>query len=131
MCCLFGLYDYGKSLSAKQKSRIISALAVAAEARGTDAAGIAYLSGSHLSIYKRPQPAHRLRFRIPAAANVVMGHTRMTTQGSEHRNYNNHPFYGQIGSMDFPVVTKCYNKLCSKSFFTKLSYFCRTSELAL
>ena len=104
MCCLFGLYDYGKNLSARQKSRIISALAVAAEARGTDAAGIAYLSGSHLSIYKRPLPAHRLRFRIPAAANVVMGHTRMTTQGSEHQNYNNHPFYGQIGSMDFALA---------------------------
>ena len=104
MCCLFGLYDYGKSLSAKQKSRIISALAVAAEARGTDAAGIAYLSGSHLSIYKRPLPAHRLRFRIPAATDVVMGHTRMTTQGSEHRNYNNHPFYGQTGSTGFALA---------------------------
>ena len=104
MCCLFGLYNYGQSLSAKQKSRIISALAVAAEARGTDAAGIAYLSGSHLSIYKRPLPAHRLRFRIPAAANVVMGHTRMTTQGSEHRNYNNHPFYGQIGIESFALA---------------------------
>ena len=104
MCCLFGLYDYGQSLSARQKSRIISALAVAAEARGTDATGIAYLSGTHLSIYKRPLPAHRLRFRIPAAANVVMGHTRMTTQGSSHRNYNNHPFYGQIGSMGFALA---------------------------
>lgn len=104
MCCLFGLYDYGQSLSAKQKSRIISALAVAAEARGTDAAGIAYLSGSHLSIYKRPLPAHRLRFRVPAAANVIMGHTRMTTQGSSHRNYNNHPFYGQTGSMGFALA---------------------------
>ena len=79
MCCLFGFYDYGHSLSAKQKSRLVSALAVAAEARGTDATGIAYLTNSHLSIYKRPLPAHRLRFRIPAAANVVMGHTRMTT----------------------------------------------------
>ena len=104
MCCLFGLYDYGKSLSATQKSKIISALAVAAEARGTDAAGIAYLSGSHLSIYKCPLPAHRLRFRIPAAANVVMGHTRMTTQGSSHRNYNNHPFYGQTGSTYFALA---------------------------
>ena len=104
MCCLFGLYDYGQSLSARQKSRIISALAVAAEARGTDAAGIAYLSGSHLSIYKRPLPAHRLRFRIPAAANVVMGHTRMATQGSSHRNYNNHPFYGQTVSTDFALA---------------------------
>ena len=66
--------------------------------------GLLYLSGSHLSIYKRPLPAHRLRFRIPAVANVVMGHTRMTTQGSSHRNYNNHPFYGQTGSTYFALA---------------------------
>ena len=104
MCCLFGLYDYGQSLSARQKSRIISALAVAAEARGTDATGIAYLANSHLSIYKRPLPAHRLCFRVPKAADVVMGHTRMTTQGSESRNYNNHPFYGQVVSGGFALA---------------------------
>lgn len=27
MCCLFGLYDYGGTLSAKQKNRMIAALA--------------------------------------------------------------------------------------------------------
>ena len=104
MCCLFGFYDYGHSLSAKQKSRLVSALAVAAEARGTDATGIAYLANSHLSIYKRPLPAHRLRLRIPKAADVVMGHTRMTTQGSESQNYNNHPFYGQVASGGFALA---------------------------
>ncbi len=104
MCCLFGFYDYGHSLSAKQKSRLVSALAVAAEARGTDATGIAYLTNSHLSIYKRPLPAHRLRLRIPKVEDVVMGHTRMTTQGSESRNYNNHPFYGQLGSTGFALA---------------------------
>ena len=92
MCCLFGFYDYGHNLSAKQKSRLVSALSVAAEVRGTDATGIAYLANSHLSVYKRPLPAHRLWLRIPQTADVVMGHTRMTTQGSESRNYNNHPF---------------------------------------
>ena len=104
MCCLFGFYDYGHSLSAKQKSRLVSALAVAAEVRGTDATGIAYLANSHLSIYKRPLPAHRLRLHIPKVADVVMGHTRMTTQGSESRNYNNHPFYGQVASGGFALA---------------------------
>ena len=104
MCCLFGFYDYGHSLSAKQKSRLVSALSVAAEVRGTDATGIAYLANSHLSIYKRPLPAHRLRLHIPKAADVVMGHTRMTTQGSESQNYNNHPFYGQVASGGFALA---------------------------
>ena len=42
MCCLFGLYDYGGTLSAKQKNRMIAALAAASEVRGIDATGIAY-----------------------------------------------------------------------------------------
>ena len=37
MCCLFGIYDYKGSLTAAQKKRLISALAIAAEERGTDA----------------------------------------------------------------------------------------------
>ena len=98
MCCLFGLYDYGGMLSVKQKNRIVSALAVASEVRGTDATGIAYRNGTHLCIYKRPFPARWMRFRIPAEAKAVMGHTRMTTQGSEKQNCNNHPFYGTTSS---------------------------------
>ena len=104
MCCLFGLYDYGHCLSSRQKNQIISALAVSAETRGTDATGIAYLAGTRLSIYKRPLPAHRLRLRVPQNTDVVMGHTRMTTQGSERRNYNNHPFYGLAGKERFALA---------------------------
>ena len=104
MCCLFGLYDYGGMLSVKQKNRIVSALAVASEVRGTDATGIAYKNGTHLCIYKRPFPARWMRFRIPAEAKAVMGHTRMTTQGSEKQNCNNHPFYGTTNSGAFALA---------------------------
>ena len=68
MCCLFGLYDYGGTLSAKQKNRMIAALAAASEVRGIDATGIAYCMNGHLSVYKRPLPAHWMRFRIPEQA---------------------------------------------------------------
>ena len=44
MCCLFGIYDYRGRLTASQKRRLLSALATASEARGTDATGIAYNS---------------------------------------------------------------------------------------
>ena len=33
-----------------------------------------------------------------------MGHTRMTTQGSAKRNYNNHPFRGRIRNNDFALA---------------------------
>ena len=104
MCCLFGLIDYGRSLSGRQKDGLIRALAAASEARGTDAAGIAYNSGGRLRIYKRPGPAHKLHISLPEDALVVMGHTRMTTQGSEKWNRNNHPFAGKAGNTRFALA---------------------------
>ena len=104
MCCLFGFYDYGGTLSAKQKNRIISALAISSEIRGTDATGIAYRTGTKLCIYKRPFPARWMRFRLPAEVKAVMGHTRMTTQGSEMQNCNNHPFYGVADGNAFALA---------------------------
>ena len=35
---------------------------------------------------------------------MVMGHTRMTTQGSERFNANNHPFAGQAGDTTFALA---------------------------
>lgn len=36
--------------------------------------------------------------------NYVMGHTRMTTQGNEKFNYNNHPFPGTVDNADFALA---------------------------
>ena len=75
MCCLFGMIDYGGQLSRKQKSKILSALSIAAEERGTDATGIAYNADGGTRIFKRPLPAHLLWFKVPEDCKVVMGHT--------------------------------------------------------
>ena len=104
MCCLYGMMDYKKKLTSCQKTHIISVLSAFCEARGTDATGIAYQTCGRLHIYKRPVAAHRMRFRIPERANLIMGHTRMTTQGSAKRNYNNHPFRGRIRNNDFALA---------------------------
>lgn len=104
MCCLFGLIDYGHSFTGREKNQMLSVLASACEARGTDATGISYNVGGTLRIYKRPVPAHRLRFRVPDTARVILGHTRMTTQGSAKRNYNNHPFLGVAGKDVFALA---------------------------
>ena len=104
MCCLFGLIDYRYHLTGRKKSRIISILASACEIRGTDATGIAYNVGGTQRIYKRPVPAHCMHIRIPESAQVMMGHTRMTTQGSAKRNYNNHPFPGSAGKDVFALA---------------------------
>lgn len=91
MCCLFGIHDYGGKLSRKEKTKILSILSVACEERGTDATGIAYNSGGSLKVYKRPLPAHLLWFRIFDNTRSILGHTRLSTQGSERFNPNNHP----------------------------------------
>ena len=104
MCCLFGLIDYRHHLTGRKKSRIISVLASACEIRGTDATGVAYNVGGTQRIYKRPVPAHCMHIRIPEPARVMMGHTRMTTQGSAKRNYNNHPFPGRAGKDVFALA---------------------------
>lgn len=104
MCCLFGFLDYRNNFNQKQKSKIISVLATACEARGTDATGIAYNHNNHLCIYKRALAAHKMKFSIPQGVNYVMGHTRMTTQGNEKFNYNNHPFPGTVDNADFALA---------------------------
>lgn len=104
MCCLFGFVDYAGSLSVKQKNHLIRELSIAAEVRGTDATGIAYNTSRGLQIYKRPLAAHRLHLRIPAETHVVLGHTRMATQGSAKKNYNNHPFFGCVKGKSFALA---------------------------
>lgn len=104
MCCLFGMVDYGHTLSAKRKGQILTVLATECEARGTDATGIAYNSHGSLRIYKKPVPAHQLRIIVPPDTTVITGHTRMTTQGNAKRNYNNHPFRGVVGQLPFALA---------------------------
>ena len=101
MCSLFGWLDYQGIVPYRIKKKLTQALANAAEERGTDAAGISYVHGKDVVIFKRPKPAHKLHLNPPEGTRAVMGHTRMTTQGDEKHNYNNHPFPGFAGDTSF------------------------------
>lgn len=104
MCGLYGMFDTKNFFNPKERVQIIRALACASEVRGTDAAGIAYVNKGEIQIKKRPCPAHKLSLKLPASANAVIGHTRMTTQGNELFNFNNHPFTGKTGSHTFALA---------------------------
>ena len=104
MCSVFGLLDFKGKLPPAERLRIIKALGVAAEVRGTDATGMAYVQNGAIQIQKAPRPAHKMRWRIDPTAQYVMGHTRMTTQGSERHNQNNHPFPGKAGYLPFALA---------------------------
>ena len=104
MCAIFGVLDYKGKLDALQRLRMVKELGTAAEVRGTDATGIAFFQRDKLCIQKAPKPAHRMKYRIPAEARYIMGHTRMTTQGNACQNQNNHPFPGKAGNQSFALA---------------------------
>ena len=104
MCAVFGFLDYkGKTSNAVLK-KLIHYLSVAAEVRGTDATGIAYVRDGSMVTYKKPKPAHKVKLFFPRDTRAVIGHTRFTTQGSEKRNCNNHPFEGRCGTESFALA---------------------------
>lgn len=104
MCAIFGLLDYRGKLSLRRRAAIVRELSIAAQARGTDATGIAWAENGRIRIQKAPRPARRMHYRIPAPARVIMGHTRMATQGPASRNQNNHPFFGRTGCGPFALA---------------------------
>lgn len=104
MCSLFGFLDYQGIIPHKVLRKLTQSIAVASEERGTDASGISYVKDGQIIIYKRPKAAHKLHFCPPEGTRAVLGHTRMTTQGSEKRNQNNHPFSGSAGATSFALA---------------------------
>ena len=104
MCSLFGIINYNKSLNKDQINTILKVLASECEVRGTDATGIAYNNYNRLVVYKRPLPSHKMKFNVPHGVNIVMGHTRLTTQGLQKYNYNNHPFLGRCSNTNYALA---------------------------
>lgn len=104
MCSLFGYLDYQGIIPHRLARKLCQSLANSAEERGTDASGISYVKDGQIVIYKRPKAAHKLHFALPEGTRAVLGHTRMTTQGSEKNNQNNHPFYGKTPDISWSLA---------------------------
>lgn len=94
MCGLFGYVKYGKAKT-KDLSTLTSELGREAAIRGTDATGIAYCEKGCINVLKTSKPAYAIDFEHPADIKALIGHTRHTTQGSQFKNCNNHPFHGK------------------------------------
>lgn len=104
MCAVFGLIDYGKVLTAQQRECILWRLSVDCEERGIDATGYAFRENGKLKVVKKPVPAHEMFLTLNEDSNVILGHTRMTTQGKAEDNFNNHPFLGSAGGTPFALA---------------------------
>ena len=106
MCGLFGFACYGNEI--KNLSILTNSLAVQSAARGTDAVGIAYTKGNNICINKVGRSAVDYSFKHPDSIRSLIGHTRHSTQGSERKNFNNHPFYGRVKNAKFAsLITVC------------------------
>ena len=104
MCAVFGYLDYKGKVSNAILKKLIRNLSIAAEIRGTDATGISYVNHGKVMTFKKAKPAHKIKLYFPRNTRAVIGHTRMTTQGSEKYNYNNHPFDGRCGMETFALA---------------------------
>ena len=104
MCAVFGYLDYKGKIENVILKKLIQNLSIAAEVRGTDATGISYVNHGKVVTFKKAKPAHKVKLFFPRNTKCVIGHTRMTTQGSEKYNYNNHPFEGQCGTETFALA---------------------------
>ena len=104
MCAVFGYLDYKGKVSNAILKKLIRNLSIAAEVRGTDATGISYVNHGKVVTFKKAKPAHKVKLYFPKNTRTVIGHTRMTTQGSEKYNYNNHPFDGRCGTETFALA---------------------------
>ena len=104
MCAVFGYLDYKGKVSNAILKKLIQNLSIAAEVRGTDATGIGYVNHGKVVTFKKAKPAHKVKLFFPRNTKCVIGHTRMTTQGSEKYNYNNHPFDGRCGTETFVLA---------------------------
>ena len=107
MCALFGWLDYKGIIPKKILKKLTQALANAAEERGTDAAGISYIKDGKVTVYKRPRAAHLIRFNAPDDTKVIMGHTRMATQGDKRHNYNRSPALQEIWHLLLLTMAYC------------------------
>lgn len=104
MCAIFGFMDYKGLIGNISLKKLIKVLSIEAECRGTDATGISYVNDGEMVTFKKARPAHKVKLYFPADTKCVIGHTRMTTQGSEKLNYNNHPFEGKCGKENFSLA---------------------------
>lgn len=109
MCGLFGFAKYGNE-EIKGLSDLTNALSEQSAVRGTDATGISYCSTKGLEILKESKAAYMLSFKHPDDIVALTGHTRHSTQGSEKKNFNNHPFKGVLKGFNFVL---CHNGVLS------------------
>ena len=119
MCGLFGFLSYGQT-PIKNLSVLTNALAMESAIRGTDATGIAFTKDHEIQIVKEAKAAYKMKFKHTDDTVALIGHTRHSTQGSEKKNWNNHPFEGKTKNANFALA---HNGVLTNDAILKKSLF--------
>ena len=104
MCGIFGIVAERNALPGAIVKETTNDLFKLSESRGRESAGMAAISDNTISVYKRPVPAstmiksHEYQSLLaqilsdsPQRAIVLMGHSRLVTNGSQENHENNQP----------------------------------------
>jgi hypothetical protein len=97
----------------EQNYSLLGDLLYISSSRGTDATGVAVTKGKKVKVIKEDIPADKflkkhyggLKEDI-SKSKIVLGHTRLATQGHQSENNNNHPIVG-------PKFVMVHNGVCS------------------
>ncbi len=103
MCGLFGFLNYSGD-KIKNLDELTNSLAEQSTIRGLDATGIAFNKADGINIVKDSKSAYNINFKHSDNIVALTGHTRHSTQGSEKKNYNNHPFLGKCKNAKFALA---------------------------
>lgn len=126
MCGLFGFYNYNGS-DINKLSNLTNILATNSTVRGTDASGIAYNDNNKLIIHKEAKSAKIVDFKHSNDTVCVTGHTRHATQGNKKKNFNNHPFGGKCGNLQFALS---HNGVLTNDITLKIKYNLPKTKIA-
>ena len=100
MCGIFGLINTGNQ--SLKTIDVIERLLLLSESRGTEASGLAILDKLNRTVFKTPYSASRMiksdifkqlkKNKIDSSiGQMILGHSRLVTNGYEHFNNNNQP----------------------------------------
>lgn len=115
MCGILGYYNEIGELDKKKRKGINKSFA-ALEVRGRHASGVAGAKDNNLWLYKDALPSSQLvthkDYRdIVSTTPCGILHSRFTTQGSETKNENNHPFMEKM--FDGSIIAMVHNGVIS------------------
>ncbi|MEA3358823.1 MAG: hypothetical protein U9R17_05380, partial [Thermodesulfobacteriota bacterium] len=113
MCGIFGIIiSPAKRITFNTAKLTVNRLFRLSESRGSDSSGLSVLAGDMIQVYKKAEKASTLirnrdynKFlseallgknsrrtnKLDFRAKTIIGHTRMTTDGSENMHHNNQP----------------------------------------